>query len=107
MGRAAAPFTGRFRRCWASSIRQRASDSTGGPIRKSCGCLAAAAGKDNGPRVVDDVLYTYVRLLDEELSRPGQRTTVCPGVLALLAALEDRRDCVVGSSRATSWTAPG
>jgi phosphoglycolate phosphatase-like HAD superfamily hydrolase len=58
--------------------------------------LAAAAGKDNGPRVVDDVLYTYVRLLDEELSRPGQRTTVCPGVLALLAALEDRRDCVVG-----------
>jgi len=58
--------------------------------------LAAAAGRDHGPRAVDDVLHTYVRLLDEELSRPGQRTTVYPGVLDLLAALEGRHDCVVG-----------
>jgi phosphoglycolate phosphatase-like HAD superfamily hydrolase len=58
--------------------------------------LAAAGGKDYGARVVDEVLRAYVRLLDEELSRPGQRTTVYPGVLELLAALEERRDCVVG-----------
>jgi phosphoglycolate phosphatase-like HAD superfamily hydrolase len=37
-----------------------------------------------------------VRLLEDELSRPGQRTTVYPGVHELLAALEGRRDCVVG-----------
>jgi phosphoglycolate phosphatase-like HAD superfamily hydrolase len=58
--------------------------------------LAAAAGKDSGAGVIEGVLRTYVRLLDEELSRPGQRTTLYPGVPALLAALEARSDCVVG-----------
>jgi len=58
--------------------------------------LAAAAGRDHGPDVVAGVLRAYVRLLDEELGRPGQRTTVYPGVRELLAALEGRRDCVLG-----------
>ena len=58
--------------------------------------LAADAGRDHGAAVVDEVLRAYVHLLDEELSRPTQRTTVYPGVVALLAALEDRNDCVVG-----------
>ena len=58
--------------------------------------LAAAAGRDHGPDVVAGVLRAYVRLLDEELSRPGQRTTVYPGVRELLAALERRSDCVLG-----------
>lgn len=58
--------------------------------------LAAAAGRDHGPDVVAAVLQAYVRILDEELSRPGQRTTVYPGVLELLAALERRHDCVLG-----------
>jgi len=58
--------------------------------------LAAAAGRDHGPGVVDAVLDAYVRLLDAELQRPEQKTTVYPGVLDLLAALEGRRDCVVG-----------
>ena len=58
--------------------------------------LAAAAGRDHGPAVVADVLRAYVRLLDQELGRPGQRTTVYPGVLELLAALERRSDCVLG-----------
>jgi len=31
-----------------------------------------------------------------ELSRPGQKTTIYPGVLELIAALERRHDCVVG-----------
>ncbi len=58
--------------------------------------LAAAAGREHGPDVVDAVLGAYVRLLDVELSRPGQKTTVYPGVLDLIAALERRHDCVVG-----------
>jgi len=58
--------------------------------------LAAAAGRDHGPDVVAGVLRAYVRLLDEELGRPGQRTTVYPGVRELLAALERRSDCVLG-----------
>ncbi len=58
--------------------------------------LAAAAGRDHGPDTVAGVLKAYVRLLDLELSRPGQRTTVYPGVLALLDALERRSDCVLG-----------
>jgi len=58
--------------------------------------LAAAAGRDHGPDVVASVLRAYVRLLDQELGRPGQRTTVYPGVLELLAALERRSDCVLG-----------
>ena len=58
--------------------------------------LAAAAGRDHDPAVVTAVLREYVRLLDAELSRPGQKTVVYPGVLDLLAALEGRHDCVVG-----------
>jgi phosphoglycolate phosphatase len=58
--------------------------------------LAAAAGREHAPGVVAVVLRAYVRLLDAELSRPGQKTAVYPGVLDLLAALEGRRDCVVG-----------
>ncbi len=58
--------------------------------------LAAAAGRDHDERAVEAVLERYVVLLDDELSRPGHRTTVFPGVFELLAALEERRDCVVG-----------
>jgi phosphoglycolate phosphatase len=58
--------------------------------------LAAAAGRDHDPDVVDAVLRAYVRLLDAELSRPGQQTRIYPGVLELLAALEGRHDCVIG-----------
>ena len=58
--------------------------------------LAAAAGREHGPDVVSAVLQSYVQLLDAELSRPGQKTTVYPGVPDLLAALQGRPDCVVG-----------
>jgi len=58
--------------------------------------LAAAAGRDHGPTVVADVLTHYVDLLNDELSRPGHKTTVYPGVFELVAALERRSDCVVG-----------
>ncbi len=58
--------------------------------------LAAAAGRDHDEPAVEAVLERYVVLLDDELSRPGHRTTVFPGVFELLAALEGRSDCVVG-----------
>ena len=58
--------------------------------------LAAAAGRPSGPEVVDAVLRRYVVLLDEELRRPGHRTTLYPGVPELLASLERRDDCIVG-----------
>ena len=58
--------------------------------------LAAAAGRDHGPEVVAAVLHAYVRMLEEELNRPGQRTTVYPGAGDLLEALERRPDCVLG-----------
>jgi phosphoglycolate phosphatase len=58
--------------------------------------LAAAAGRDHGPGVIGDVLKRYVSLLTDELSRPGHRTKVYPGVFELVAALEARADCVVG-----------
>jgi len=58
--------------------------------------LAAAAGRPHESAVVADVLAHYVGLLDDELSRPGHKTTVYPGVLELIAALERRSDCVVG-----------
>ena len=58
--------------------------------------LAAAAGREHGPGVVGDVLARYVTLLDDELSRPGHKTTVYPGIFELVAALERRPDCVVG-----------
>jgi phosphoglycolate phosphatase len=58
--------------------------------------LAAAAGREHGPSVIADVLEHYVTLLVDELSRPGHKTTVYPGVFDLVAALEQRSDCVVG-----------
>jgi len=58
--------------------------------------LAAASGRAHGPDVVATVLARYVALLEDELSRPGHRTTVYPGVFDLLAALERRDDCVAG-----------
>lgn len=58
--------------------------------------LAAAAGRDHGTDVVAGVLEHYVGLLDDELKRPGHKTTVFPGVFELVEALEQREDCVVG-----------
>jgi phosphoglycolate phosphatase-like HAD superfamily hydrolase len=58
--------------------------------------LAAASGRDHGPDVVAAVLGRYVALLEDELSRPGHKTTVYPGVFELLDALERRDDCVAG-----------
>lgn len=58
--------------------------------------FAAAAGRQHGPDTVAEVLARYIPLLDDELSRPGHRTTVYPGVFELVAALERRRDCVMG-----------
>ncbi len=58
--------------------------------------LAAAAGQPSGPAVVDAVLRRYVVLLEEELGRPGHRTTLYPGVRELLESLERRGDCIVG-----------
>jgi phosphoglycolate phosphatase len=58
--------------------------------------LADAAGKSHGPDVIAAVLQRYVALLEEELSGSGHRTTVYPGVVRLLRALEAREDCVVG-----------
>jgi phosphoglycolate phosphatase-like HAD superfamily hydrolase len=58
--------------------------------------LAAASGRDHGPDVVAAVLAHYVALLDDELNRPGHKTTVYPGVFELLAALEHRDDCIAG-----------
>ncbi len=58
--------------------------------------FAAAAGREHGPEQVAEVLERYVPLLDDELSRPGHKTTVYPGVFELIAALERRPDCVVG-----------
>ena len=58
--------------------------------------LAAAAGRDHGDETIAAVLDAYVRLLEGELQRPGHRTTLYPGVLELIAALERRGDCVVG-----------
>jgi len=58
--------------------------------------LAAAAGRDHDPETVARVLGRYVGLLVDELGRPGHRTTVYPGVFALVEALERRGDCVIG-----------
>lgn len=59
-------------------------------------CLAEGAGLDASESVVDTVLARYVTLLEDELSKPTQRTTIYPGVSDLLAALEHRPDCVLG-----------
>ena len=58
--------------------------------------LAEGAGLDASERVVDTVLARYVTLLEDELAKPTQRTTIYPGVSDLLAALEQRTDCVLG-----------
>jgi len=58
--------------------------------------LAEGAGIEPTGEVVDGVLARYVALLDDELSKPTQRTVVFPGVMELLAALERRPDCVLG-----------
>jgi phosphoglycolate phosphatase len=58
--------------------------------------LAAASGREHGPGVVATVLARYVALLEDELARPGHKTTVYPGVFELLAALERRDDCIAG-----------
>ena len=58
--------------------------------------FAAAAGREHDPDTVAGVLARYVPLLDDELSRPGHKTTVYPGVFELIAALERRPDCVLG-----------
>ena len=58
--------------------------------------LAEGAGLAPTAAVVDRVLERYVALLEDELAQPTQRTSVYPGVLDLLAALDERADCVSG-----------
>lgn len=58
--------------------------------------LAEGAGLSPTAAVVDRVLERYVALLEDELAQPTQRTRVFPGVLELLAALDERADCVSG-----------
>ncbi len=58
--------------------------------------LGEAAGRAMDDGVVGRVLERYVACLTEELARPDHRTKVYPGVVSLLAALEQRRDCVIG-----------
>ena len=58
--------------------------------------LAEGAGLEPTAAVVDGVLARYVSILEDELAIPTQRTTLYPGVLELLAALDGRADCVVG-----------
>ncbi len=58
--------------------------------------LGEAAGRAMDDAVVDRVLRRYVDCLAEEIAKPGHHTRVYPGVFELLAALEARRDCVIG-----------
>jgi phosphoglycolate phosphatase len=58
--------------------------------------LAEGAGFAGDAALVGRVLDRYVAFLVDELGKPTQRTTVYPGVLELLAALEPRDDCVMG-----------
>ncbi len=58
--------------------------------------LAEGAGLAWDDALVRRVLGRYVDCLVVELAKPTQRTTVYPGVLALLDALEPRHDCVIG-----------
>jgi len=58
--------------------------------------LAEGAGLEPTAERVDGVLTRYVALLQEELANPAQRTSVYPGILPLLDALDAREDCVVG-----------
>ncbi len=58
--------------------------------------LGEGAGRAMSDAVVEQVLARYVTCLTEELARPGHHTKVYPGVVPLLDALEQRRDCVIG-----------
>ncbi len=58
--------------------------------------LGEGAGRDMSDAVIARVLERYVECLTDELAKPGHHTKVYPGVFELLAALEARRDCVVG-----------
>jgi phosphoglycolate phosphatase-like HAD superfamily hydrolase len=58
--------------------------------------LAEGAGYAPDDALVERVLERYVALLVVELEGPGHRTTVYPGILELLDALERRGDCVLG-----------
>jgi phosphoglycolate phosphatase-like HAD superfamily hydrolase len=58
--------------------------------------LAEGAGLAPTDALVDAVLEHYVACLQDELAQPTQRTTVYPGVGALLDALDARADCVPG-----------
>jgi phosphoglycolate phosphatase len=58
--------------------------------------LAEGAGLVAPAALVGRVLDRYVALLQDELAKPSQRTSVYPGVVALLTALEGRTDCVLG-----------
>jgi phosphoglycolate phosphatase len=58
--------------------------------------LAEGAGIAADDALVGQVLDRYVTFLTDELAKPTQRTTVYPGVMELLAALERRHDCILG-----------
>lgn len=58
--------------------------------------LAEGAGLEPTTERVDGVLARYVAILEDELARPTQRTSVYPGILQLLEALEARADCLLG-----------
>jgi phosphoglycolate phosphatase len=58
--------------------------------------LAEGAGVATDEQVTGRVLTRYVEHLSGELAKPGQRTKVYPGVGALLDALEEREDCILG-----------
>jgi len=58
--------------------------------------LAEGAGLAPTDVLVEAVLARYVACLQDELATPTQRTTVYPGVGALLDALDQRADCVPG-----------
>jgi phosphoglycolate phosphatase len=58
--------------------------------------LAEGAGIAHTEVLVGAVLERYVARLEDELAKPGQRTTVYPGVGALLDALDGRADAVPG-----------
>lgn len=59
--------------------------------------LAEGAGIEPTAERIRAVLERYESLLDEELQRPGHRTTVFPGVMDALDALEQRQnDALLG-----------
>ena len=58
--------------------------------------LAEGAGIAPTDALVARVLGRYVACLRDEIAKPAQRTTVYPGVVELLDALEPRADCVLG-----------